>query len=60
MNKHQVSGAIKDAVGKAQVQAGKAVGSSAQVTRGGLKQAEGRMQKAYGDLKAALKNSRHS
>ena len=60
MNKDQVNGAIKGALGKAQVRAGRAMGRNNQEAKGLLTQAEGRMQKAYGDLKAALKNSRHS
>ncbi len=60
MNKHQVNGTAKGALGKFQTHAGKTTGNKAQVARGTLKQAEGRLQKAYGDLKAALKNSRHT
>jgi uncharacterized protein YjbJ (UPF0337 family) len=60
MNKDQVNGAIKGVLGKAQTRAGKRLHGSSQAGKGLLTQAEGRMQKAYGDLKAALKNSRHS
>ena len=54
MNKHQVNGVAKGALGKFQAHAGKTTGNSAQVAKGTFKQAEGRLQKAYGDLKAAL------
>jgi uncharacterized protein YjbJ (UPF0337 family) len=60
MNKDQVNGALKGAQGKVQEQAGKAVGSGAQEKKGVGKQAEARLQKAYGNVKEALKNSRHS
>ena len=60
MNKDQVSGARKGAQGKLQEQAGKAAGSGTQEAKGVGKQAEARLQKAYGDVKEALKNSRHS
>jgi uncharacterized protein YjbJ (UPF0337 family) len=60
MNKDQVHGTIKDALGKAQAHAGKTVGSQKQEAKGTLKQTQGRLQKAYGDLKEALKNSRHT
>ncbi|ROZ61814.1 CsbD family protein [Ramlibacter sp. WS9] len=60
MNKHQVNGVAKGALGKFQTHVGKTTGNGAQVARGTMKQAEGRLQKAYGDLKAALKNSRHT
>ena len=40
--------------------AGEAIGSSDQRAKGAVKQAEGRLQKAYGDVKAALANSKHS
>jgi uncharacterized protein YjbJ (UPF0337 family) len=59
MNKHQVNGAAKGALGRAQERAGKAVGSSGQEAKGLVRQAEAKLQKAYGDLKEALKNSRH-
>lgn len=60
MNKDQINGAIKGAVGRAQAHAGKTIGSDNQEAKGLLKQGRGRLQKAYGDLKAALRNSRHA
>jgi uncharacterized protein YjbJ (UPF0337 family) len=60
MNKDQVNGARKDAQGNVQEQAGKAVGNPTEEAKGLRKQAEARLQKAYGDVKEALKNSRHS
>lgn len=55
MNKDQVKGAAKDAAGKVQEQAGKAIGSTRQQAKGLAKQAKGKVQKAYGDAKEALK-----
>jgi uncharacterized protein YjbJ (UPF0337 family) len=60
MNKDQVNGSLKDAQGKVQEQAGKSAGNRTQEVQGLAKQAEARLQKAYGDVKEALKNSRHS
>ena len=54
MNKDQVKGALKDAAGKVQEQAGKAVGSRKQQAKGLARQATGKVQKAYGDVKPAL------
>jgi len=60
MNKDQINGAIKGAAGRAQAHAGKTIGSDKQEAKGLLKQGQGRLQKAYGDLKAALRNSKHT
>ncbi len=60
MNKDQVNGTIKGVVAKAQAQAGRAMGSPAQQAAGRLRASQARMQRAYGNLKEALKNSRHS
>jgi uncharacterized protein YjbJ (UPF0337 family) len=56
MNKDQVKGSIKGAVGKAQEAAGKAVGSDEQRMKGLRKQVEGKAQKAVGDLKEVAKD----
>ncbi len=56
MNKDQVKGSIKDAVGKAQEVTGKVVGSDQQRLKGIQKQVEGRTQKAVGDLKQVAKD----
>ena len=59
MNKDQVEGTVKDAIGKAQEKTGAVTGSTEQEAKGLVKQAEGRLQKAAGDVKEALKNSSH-
>ena len=59
MNKDQVEGTIKDAIGKVQEKSGAVTGSTEQEAKGLIKQAEGKLQKATGDVKAALKNSSH-
>jgi uncharacterized protein YjbJ (UPF0337 family) len=56
MNKDQVKGSIKGAVGKAQEAAGKAVGSDEQRLKGIRKQVEGKAQKAVGDLQEVAKD----
>ena len=60
MNKDQTRGSIKEQIGKVQEKTGDIFGSDEQRARGLQKQAEGRLQKAYGDVKAALANSKHS
>ena len=60
MNKDQINGAAKEAAGKATVRAARAIGSANEAARGRIMQSEGRFQKAYGNVKEALKNSRHS
>jgi uncharacterized protein YjbJ (UPF0337 family) len=55
MNKDQVKGAGKDALGKVQEAAGQLTGNREQEAKGLVKQAEGKVQKAYGDAKDALK-----
>jgi len=60
MNKDQVNGAFKSALGRVQEHAGKTVGSTAQEARGLARQGLGKLQTAYGNVKAALRNSRHS
>ena len=58
MNKDQVKGAVKDAVGKAQEEAGKLVGSKSQQAKGLEKQVEGTVEKKIGDVKHAVKHGR--
>jgi uncharacterized protein YjbJ (UPF0337 family) len=60
MNKDPLDGSAKDAEGKVQEQAGGTAGNSAQEAKGLRTQAEARLQKAYGAVKEAMKNSRHS
>ena len=54
MNRDQVKGEVKDAVGKAQEQAGKLVGSKKQQIKGLSKQVAGKMQKGIGDAKQSI------
>jgi len=56
MNKDQVKGSIKGAVGKAQEAVGKVVGSDEQRMKGIHKQVEGKAQKTVGDLKEVAKD----
>jgi uncharacterized protein YjbJ (UPF0337 family) len=51
MNKDQVKGATKQAIGKVQEQAGKLVGSEEQEAKGLGKQVAGNVQKNVGDAK---------
>lgn len=60
MNKDQVNGAAKEAAGKAQEKVGQVIGSTDMEADGLVKQGEGKLQKAYGAVKEALKNSKHS
>lgn len=57
MNKDQVKGAIKDAAGKVQETAGRAIGSTEQEAKGLAKQVEGKTQKTYGDAKEVVKDT---
>ncbi|MGV8894694.1 MAG: CsbD family protein [Burkholderiaceae bacterium] len=57
MNKDQVKGAVKNAVGKVQQEAGKVIDSKEQQAKGIKKQAAGQTQKMVGDGKAAVKKS---
>ena len=60
MNKDQLRGALRRALGRVQEHAGKTIGSAAQETKGRARQGEGKLQKACGDVKEVLRNSRHS
>lgn len=51
MNKDQVKGATKEAVGKVQENVGRVVGSEEQEAKGLGKQVAGNVQKNVGDLK---------
>ena len=55
MNKHQVKGSIKQAVGGAKQAAGKAVGNDRLRAKGAAEKAAGKVQGAYGDAKDSLK-----
>ncbi len=58
MNKDQVKGAVKDAAGRVQEEAGKLVGSNTQQAKGLEKQVVGKAEKAAGDVKNAVKQAR--
>ena len=60
MNKHQINGAIMAMLGKAQAYAGRVFGSVEHETRGLVLQSRGNMRKSYGNVKAALRGSRHA
>jgi uncharacterized protein YjbJ (UPF0337 family) len=60
MNKDQVNGTLKGVPGKTRERVGNATGNREEEAKGVVAQAEARLQKAYGDVKEALKNSRHS
>jgi len=51
INKDQVEGRAKEAAGKVQEVAGKAVGSKTQQAKGLANQVAGQAQAAYGDVK---------
>jgi uncharacterized protein YjbJ (UPF0337 family) len=57
MNKNQVKGAVKDIAGKVQEEAGKLTGSKEQQAKGLNKQISGKAEKAYGDVKDAIKHA---
>lgn len=57
MNKNQVKGTLKNAAGKVQEAAGKAVGSLEQRLKGIKKQAAGQAQRAFGDVKEVVKDA---
>ena len=58
MNKDQVKGAAKNIAGKVQEGAGKLVGSKEQQAKGLQKQVTGKAEKAFGDVKEAVKDTR--
>ena len=60
MNKHQINGVIMDMMGRAQAHAGRIFGSDKQETKGRVLQSRGKLEKSYGDVKAALRSSRHA
>ena len=57
MNKQQVKGRVKEAVGTVQQQAGKLVGSKEQQLKGVAREQAGKAQKLAGDLKEVLRES---
>jgi uncharacterized protein YjbJ (UPF0337 family) len=60
MNKDQIKGAVKDAAGKVQKEAGSLVGSVNQQVKGAVLQAEGKAQKHLGDAEQVTKDTRHA
>jgi uncharacterized protein YjbJ (UPF0337 family) len=56
MNKDQAKGHMKDLAGKLQGKAGEATDNEEQQAKGMKNQAEGKLQKGYGDLKNAAQN----
>jgi uncharacterized protein YjbJ (UPF0337 family) len=57
MNKNQVKGVVKDIAGKVQEEAGKLAGNKEQQAKGLNKQISGKAEKAYGDVKEAIKHA---
>jgi uncharacterized protein YjbJ (UPF0337 family) len=57
MNKNQVKGAAKDIAGKVQEEVGILSGNKDQQAKGLNKQISGKAEKAYGDVKAAIKHA---
>jgi uncharacterized protein YjbJ (UPF0337 family) len=57
MNKDQVKGATKQAVGKVQQKGGEILDSEKHQAKGIAKQAEGKVQKNYGDMKENIKDN---
>jgi uncharacterized protein YjbJ (UPF0337 family) len=51
VNRDQVKGRMKEAMGRVQEKAGKAGGSMKQQAKGLMKQASGKVQKAVGDFR---------
>ena len=56
MNKDQIKGGMKDIAGKAREKAGEITGSKEQQAKGMANQAEGKLQKGYGDVKDAARD----
>jgi uncharacterized protein YjbJ (UPF0337 family) len=56
INKDQVEGRVKEAAGKVQEVAGKAVGSTTQQIKGEVKKDVGAAQAKYGDIKSDIKD----
>ena len=57
MNTDQAKGAIKNATGKVQTEAGKLTGSKEMQAKGLKNQVVGKAQKSLGDVKEAVKNA---
>ena len=59
MNKDQVKGVVKEAAGKVQEKTGAVIGSSDLRTKGLVNEMEGKAQKIAGDVKQAVKDTKH-
>jgi uncharacterized protein YjbJ (UPF0337 family) len=57
VNKDQVKGKVKDIAGRAERQAGEWADDPEAQVRGAAKQAEGKVQKAWGDAKESVKKA---
>jgi uncharacterized protein YjbJ (UPF0337 family) len=57
INKDQVKGRVKEAAGKVQEVAGRAVGNSNQEAKGNINKNVGAAQAKYGDVKSNVKDS---
>ena len=57
INKDQVEGRVKEAAGKVQQTAGKAVGSTSLQAKGLANQVTGTVQAKYGDAKETIKET---
>jgi uncharacterized protein YjbJ (UPF0337 family) len=55
INKDQVKGRVKEAAGKAQEVAGRAIGSTSQQAKGTMKKVGGAAQAKFGDAKETIK-----
>ena len=59
MNKDQAKGHVKDIVGKARQKVGKLTGNRSEQAKGMANRAEGKVQKAVGDVKNAGRRREH-
>lgn len=57
INKDQIEGRVKEAVGKVQEVAGKAVGSTKEQVKGDINKNAGAAQAKFGDAKSNLKSA---
>ena len=57
MNKDQIKGATKAAVGEVQEQFGKIIGNKEQQAKGHLREMEGKAQKGLGDVRQAVNDA---
>ena len=55
MNKDQIKGEIKKATGNVKEAAGKLIGDKTLENKGKLKNAEGKIQRSYGNVKETFK-----